>query len=132
MKRNTIQRQIILHTMRNLASHPTAEEVYLRVVQTHPTISKATVYRNLAAAAEADEIAAVGTFDGAMRFDHNNEKHFHFVCEHCKMLIDVPWIELQDQLTALHGLTIKKVELTLRGLCEACVQASQKGDSHEQ
>ncbi|MCL2532266.1 MAG: transcriptional repressor [Oscillospiraceae bacterium] len=129
MKRNTPQRQIILNAMRSLANHPTVEQVYAHVVQTHPSISKATVYRNLAAAAEADEIAALGTVDGAMHFDHNTEKHFHFVCDCCKTLIDVPWVELPSQLTLLQGLTIKKVELTLRGLCEGCACANNKRSS---
>jgi len=120
LKRNTVQRQIILDAVNNLANHPTAEDVYLYVVKTHPTISKATVYRNLAAAAENGEISSVGVYDGAMRFDHRKDEHFHFVCDCCKKLIDVPSFDLTANLTPLHDLKINKVELTLRGLCGDC------------
>jgi len=121
LKRNTVQRQIILDAINNLASHPTAEEVYLYVVRTHPSISKATVYRNLAIAAENGEISDVGVFYGAMRFDHRKDDHFHFVCDECKKLFDVPSFDLKAYLAPLNEVRINKIELTLRGLCKDCV-----------
>ena len=120
MKRNTVQRQIILNAINDLASHPTAEEVYLHIVKTHPTISKATVYRNLATSAENGEIITVGVIDGAMHFDHRTDEHFHFVCDSCKKLIDVPSFDWRANLAPFDEGNIKKVELTLRGLCKDC------------
>ncbi|MCL2396879.1 MAG: transcriptional repressor [Defluviitaleaceae bacterium] len=120
MKRNTIQRQAILDAINSLANHPTAEDVYVQVIKTHPTISKATVYRNLAAAAENGEIGTVGIFDGAMHFDHKKEEHFHFFCDKCRGFIDIPSFDLKANLTPFNKLDIKKIELTLRGLCEDC------------
>ena len=119
MKRNTIQRQVILDAIAQLGSHPTAEEVYLHVVKMHPNISKATVYRNLATAAESGEILPVGVINGAMHFDHNNHEHFHFVCESCKKLFDVPTFDIRQFLN-LDELNIEKVDLTLRGTCKTC------------
>ena len=46
-KRNTIQRQLVISAVRSLSNHPTAEEVYNRIVLDYPDISKGTVYRNL-------------------------------------------------------------------------------------
>ena len=46
-RRNTIQKQLVLEAVAQLHNHPTAEQVYAQVVKEHPTISKATVYRNL-------------------------------------------------------------------------------------
>ncbi len=40
------QREIILETFKYL-NHPTAEQIYDKVHQDNPTISKSTVYRNL-------------------------------------------------------------------------------------
>ena len=45
-RRNTIQRKLVLDTVRNL-DHPNAEQVYGEIITKHPHISKATVYRNL-------------------------------------------------------------------------------------
>ena len=47
MKRNTIQRQLVIAAVRFLADHPTADEVYERITMEYPDISKGTVYRNL-------------------------------------------------------------------------------------
>ena len=120
MPRKTMQRQIILDAINNLANHPTAEDVYLYVVKTHPTISKATVYRNLASAVEKGEISSVGIYDGAMRFDHRTDEHFHFVCDCCQKLMDVPSFDVLANLASFRDLKINKVELTLRGLCKEC------------
>lgn len=45
--RNTIQRQIVLQAVNQLHNHPTADAIYAVIAAQHPTISKATVYRNL-------------------------------------------------------------------------------------
>ena len=45
--RNTVQRQIVLQAVRSLHDHPTADSVYAVIAAEHPSISKATVYRNL-------------------------------------------------------------------------------------
>ena len=50
--RNTIQRQLVLSAVRQLQNHPTADEVYQKVQKSCPTISRATVYRNLKLLAE--------------------------------------------------------------------------------
>ena len=45
--RNTLQRRLVLETVRRMRNHPTAEEIYLAIAAENPLISKATVYRNL-------------------------------------------------------------------------------------
>jgi len=94
--------------------------VYTYVVGLHPSISKATVYRNLATAAESGEVSSIGVFNGAMHYDHNTHKHYHFVCDKCSKVIDVPDVELGKNLESLTDLKIKRIELTLRGLCKDC------------
>ena len=115
-----MQRQVILDAINELANHPTAEEIYAHVAKSHPSISKATVYRNLSSSVESGEISTVGIIDGAMRFDHNIHTHFHFVCDKCRTLCDVPSFDLN---TANFGkLKIKKIDLVLHGTCEKCTK----------
>ncbi|MCL2846620.1 MAG: transcriptional repressor [Firmicutes bacterium] len=120
MKRNTVQRQIILDAITQLGNHPTAEMVYSHVVKRHPSIGRATVYRNLSTAASDGEILSVGVLDGAMRFDHNNHAHSHFVCDGCARIIDVPVPCLNEHFASLTDIDITRAELTLRGLCKNC------------
>ncbi|MGE5577510.1 MAG: Fur family transcriptional regulator, partial [Syntrophothermus sp.] len=48
----TRQRQIILEELKNVTTHPTADEVYEMVRRRLPRISLGTVYRNLELLAE--------------------------------------------------------------------------------
>ena len=56
--RNTIQRQIVLQAVNQMHNHPTADAIYAVIAAQHPTISKATVYRNLNQLAAQGEIFA--------------------------------------------------------------------------
>ena len=77
MKRNTIQRTLVLEAVNRLRFHPTAEEIYDDVIREHPHISKATVYRNLNQLAEDREIQKLAMADGPDRFDYRLQRHYH-------------------------------------------------------
>ena len=68
-KRTTIQKKLVLDAVLRLADHPTAEQVYAEVVKEHPTVSKATVYRNLNGLVEAGRVRRVSVPGQADRFD---------------------------------------------------------------
>jgi Fe2+ or Zn2+ uptake regulation protein len=120
-KRNTIQRQLIFNAVKELNIHSTAEQVYEYVKESHPSISKATVYRNLSQMADAGELLNIGTFYGATHYDHNCHKHYHFVCEQCRRVFDVsatfPDI---SEITELDSFAIRGYHLNFYGLCTEC------------
>lgn len=87
--RNTVQRQIVLKAVRSLHDHPTADSVYAVVAAEHPSISKATVYRNLNQLALQGEILRVPVPTGADRFDFNTQAHYHVRCTCCGNVYDV-------------------------------------------
>lgn len=118
------QREIILDTLRRNVIHPTADQVYALLHQAHPTISLATVYRNLNQLAETNIIRKISGLDGATRFDHNTHKHHHFICSKCRKVYDIPYEiapALTAQIEAQSGLTIESCDITLRGLCPGCL-----------
>lgn len=88
-RRNTIQKQLVLEAVAQLHNHPTAEQVYAQVVKEHPTISKATVYRNLASLSEDGRLRHLPMPAGADRFDHRLDEHAHIECMACGRLDDV-------------------------------------------
>ena len=59
IQRSTVQRQIILDTLRKLSKHPTIDEIYVEIHNEHPSISKTTVYRNLRQLADNGAIRQV-------------------------------------------------------------------------
>jgi len=122
-KRNTIQRQLVYDAVKGLNIHATAEQVYEHVVKNHPTISKATVYRNLNLLAEAGELLNIGNFYGTTHYDHNCHKHYHFMCEKCRKVYDIPALfpDMRDEIANMDGFDIKGYNLNFHGLCRDCV-----------
>jgi len=113
---------MILDAVKKLDIHATAEQVYDRVVMRHPSISKATVYRNLSQMAESGELINIGNFYGATHYDHNSHKHYHFVCDNCKRIFDVSdYIpDLCGRIANMDGHEIRGHNLNFNGLCRGC------------
>ena len=127
MKRNTIQRTLVLQTVQKLQSHPTADQVYEAVAQQHPTISRGTVYRNLNQLAEDGEIKKLETPDGADHFDHCCHRHYHVRCVKCGAVYDVQMEQLPnlEQLVQdSSGFELQGFDLMFRGVCPECAKKS--------
>ena len=82
-RRNTIQRALVLEAVKTLHCHATADEVYEEIIKEHPTISKATVYRNLNLLSEMGEIRrleipglrTVSSPQSSMEYDETVQKY---------------------------------------------------------
>jgi Fe2+ or Zn2+ uptake regulation protein len=123
MQRNTIQRQIILAEVKKAHTHPTVEEVYLEIHKKHPTISKATVYRNLRLLAERGEIRQVSLPGEVDRFDERTEQHYHFTCKICGDIFDVDMEYLagiNEAVRQKYGFRVDEHDVVFRGTCSRC------------
>ena len=124
-KRNTVQKQLVFEAVSHLKNHPTAEEVYAEVARDHPTVSKATVYRNLASLSEDGKLRHIPMAGGADRFDHFLQPHSHIACVECGALRDTP-IQCDQTLDRmaeeLTGYRDACHELVFYGVCPACAK----------
>ncbi len=121
--RNTVQKAIVLETLRTLANHPTADAVYDAVHANLPSISKATVYRLLNKAADAGQIGRVRINNGADRFDHQTFPHYHVRCSCCGRVDDVviPLISTTEkQAVRASGYIIVRSSIQFDGVCPSC------------
>ena len=125
VKRNTLQRQLIYNAVEELNIHATAEQVYEHVAKQHPSISKATVYRNLSQMAQAGELLDLSNLCRSTHYDHNTHEHYHLVCESCDKIFDVEadFSDIQDRLAHMKEFDIKSHEISFRGLCLSCKTA---------
>lgn len=131
--RNTVQRQIVLQTVQQMHNHPTADSVYEAIIQRHPSISKATVYRNLNQLVAEGVIQHVPILHGADRFDFRTETHYHARCVQCGAVFDVQLPELPDLIRCAHaapGMVIEQCCLFFEGHCAACqsLASAEPGD----
>ncbi len=121
--RNTMQRNLVLQTVRMLHHHPTAEEIYREAVQKYPNISKGTVYRNLNFLADRGDIVKVEVPGGADRFDFNLAKHYHVRCRRCGNVydIEIPSLDsIMDMVHETHGVQLERIHIMFTGICQNC------------
>jgi len=121
-KRKTVQRQLILEAVKTLNIHATAEQVVEYLAKTHPSIGRATVYRNLNQMADSGDILKIGTFYGSTHYDHNTHEHFHFVCSQCKSIFDISgnMREMIKTVQEKEGFKICSCTVSFSGLCNKC------------
>ena len=123
VKRNTIQRALVLETVNKLQNHATADEIYEAIISEHPNISRATVYRNLKLLSEMGEIRRLEIPGGPDRFDHRVHNHCHVKCEKCGRLFDVDmdYISgLENNIRDSHGFDFTGYDIIFLGICPEC------------
>ena len=97
----------------------TAEEIFLLAKQRLPSLSIATVYRNLGLMVRDGEIRRV-TIGGADRYDRNISPHDHLTCIRCGRLADVTLHDLKTALEQGTGQKIISYELNMYYVCPEC------------
>ena len=135
-KRNTIQRQLVIAAVRSLSNHPTAEEVYNRIVLDYPDISKGTVYRNLNSLVESGLLRRVSVPGSADCYDHMLTKHYHVQCSRCHKFMNVDDLEyfqdLDDKIAQLTGFRMDNHNLVFQGICPECQIAMAEEQAAEE
>ncbi len=123
------KREAILHCLQRTTAHPSAETVYQMLCRERSDISRATVYRNLAAFRKDGVICSVGTVGGVERFDFNTAPHAHFICRRCQAVIDLPDVAVPEQMKCevgqAVGAHVEQCVLSFGGLCQTCCDAQQ-------
>ncbi len=124
-KRNTLQKGIVFDIFCSMTNHPSAGMVYDEVHKNYPSISRATVYRILAEAAEEGRIKRLKLSDANDRYDITLCKHSHAICRVCGSVSDVE-TELDDeksarQASSADGFLIEGCQIEFYGLCKNCV-----------
>ncbi len=119
----TAQRKLILNVLRSTTSHPTADWIYHKVREQMPNISLGTVYRNLGLLADSGQILELKYSTGQSHYDGNPMPHYHFRCEECRRVYDLPLDykpELDTQAKSLSSHRIECHRLEFFGTCSEC------------
>jgi Fe2+ or Zn2+ uptake regulation protein len=119
----TPQRRVIFELLAEDDGHPTADEIYQRVLSVMPEVSRTTVYNTLRELVALDELTAVEDLnENGTRYDTNSSHHHHLFCMRCHALIDISrdfaGVELPPEETA--GYRIVKSQVTFYGICPDC------------
>jgi Fur family transcriptional regulator, peroxide stress response regulator len=124
----THQRQVIWETLMALDGHPSPEEVYEQVRQRIPSISLATIYKNVKTFIDHGLLAEVSLHHGSARLETNMRPHHHTVCTRCRAIEDVDESDLEpirfrDQAPA--GFRVARYSVEVHGLCSSCARSTR-------
>lgn len=123
MRKNTMQKTLILDAVKSFNTHPTADEIYEEVRKVYNNISKGTVYRNLNNLVEEGLVSRVAIDGSADRFECAYKPHYHLKCQKCGVILDVniPYMkELDSEAEKLTGFKMNNHNTTFFGLCSKC------------
>lgn len=127
----THQRFVIYRVLAESVDHPSPETVYARVRAQIPTISQATVYKNIHTFKELGLLSEVNSLHQTSRLDANLERHHHLVCVRCRRVVDF-YDERLDGARSVqerpHGFQIVRYHVEAHGLCPQC-QKTEDDDS---
>lgn len=104
--------EFVLHT----DAHPSADEVWSRVRERFPMVSRATVYNTLNLFVEKGLVRQLALTGGRVVFDPNVERHHHFIDEETGRIYDVPWEALRvSRIDDIDGFEVHAYQVVLRG-----------------
>jgi len=119
----TPQRVIFLKELED-AGHLSIEELEKRIKKTIPTISTATVYKNINAMVEKGLLSEVKIPNGKNRYEITKGPHAHFVCENCGEIIDLH-IDTKCLEKEIKNHLISHISVAIKGICSNCAKSEK-------
>jgi Fur family transcriptional regulator, peroxide stress response regulator len=123
----TEQRLAIFEALASSREHPSAEQIHRAVRKRIPSLSLATVYKNLESLKKIGAIADVNPLHEEARYEAAlpgmgaGKPHHHLVCISCKKVRDLFDHELDGlQVRDAQGFDVRAVRVQAEGLCPDC------------
>jgi Fur family transcriptional regulator, peroxide stress response regulator len=129
----THQRRVIYETVMSLHGHPSPELIYEGVRKKIPSISLATVYKNVRTFLDSGMLREVSFHHGSLRVEPNEHEHHHLVCVRCKQITDLKSeslgpVRVKEPLP--RGFQVTRITVDVLGVCAECAaKASSRPSS---
>ena len=121
----TPQRLAIVKILAKSEGHPSVENIHAEIKKDFPTMSLATVYRNIVLLKSLGEVLELGFPDGSNRYYGSKPTpHPHVICIKCKTIVD-PDLEsleeLKKEVAVETNFKILNHRLDFFGICSNCM-----------
>jgi Fur family peroxide stress response transcriptional regulator len=121
----TPQRLAIVKILAKSEGHPCVENIHDQIKKDFPTMSLATVYKNIILIKSLGEVLELGFPDGSNRYDGNRPfSHPHVICIKCKKIVDADLDSLDGMKKEVSLETHFKIlnhRLDFFGICSDCM-----------
>jgi Fur family transcriptional regulator, ferric uptake regulator len=122
--RITRPRRIVVEAALSFGHFFTATEIETEVLRAHPDVGRATIFRTLESLTQVGVLAHVsGGRKGGYTVCHDDDHHHHLVCLRCRLVVELPGCQLDEQMERLSATTAFRVyghHLEYYGLCANC------------
>jgi len=115
----TPQRVTIL-TAIDKKGHANIDEIYQEAKTTNPTMSLATVYKNVTSLIETKLLKEVALNNQKPKYELTKEPHSHLICKECGNVEDISSNNLFTLNKDNLDFDIEEVELNIYGICSKC------------
>ena len=123
--RITPQRLAVVKILAKSEGHPSVETIYVQIKKDFPTMSLATVYKNVLLIKSLGEVLELGFPDGSNRYDGNKPiPHPHVICLKCKKIVDPDLdslVDMQKEVALATKFKILHHRLDFFGICSNCM-----------
>ena len=121
----TPQRLAIVKILAKSEGHPSVENIHGEIKKDFPTMSLATVYKNISLIKSIGEVLELGFPDGSNRYDGNKPTpHPHVICIECKKIVDPDLHnldEIKKEVALETNFKILNHRLDFFGICSNCM-----------
>ena len=119
----TFQRINILENIAKYG-HISIDDIYAEVIKVHPSLSLATVYKNIVLMVEKGILVEVPITGQKSKYEIKKENHIHLICNKCGVVVDKPYSTITDDIfssfTSEDNFSILKKQINLYGVCSRC------------
>jgi Fur family ferric uptake transcriptional regulator/Fur family peroxide stress response transcriptional regulator len=119
----TFQRMNILSVV-DKYGHMSVEGIYEEVSKVHPSLSLATIYKNIILMTEKGVLVEVPIVGRKSKYELSKADHMHLICTECGNVEDKVCYEETDKLfrhlTQEEHFKLNKRQVNLYGVCGAC------------
>ncbi|PAF52318.1 Fur family transcriptional regulator [Helicobacter sp. 13S00477-4] len=108
--------------------HIGVDDIYSNIKKDYPSISLATVYKNITALYEANILREVKAPAQKQRYELSSDHHIHVACEKCGKLEDirVDVSSISNECAKITGYTLYDTSAIFIGICPECASKTHK------
>ena len=115
----TIQRTSILKSI-DQAGHINIDDIYEDVRELHPTLSLATIYKNISLMQENNVIVEVPMNGKKSKYELKKDDHIHLICQGCGEIKDTSITDKTQEALVVENFQLNASQINLYGLCQTC------------
>ena len=123
-QRSTKQRTAIAELLADAKDFLSAQQLHDRLRDRGESIGLTTVYRNLQALTESNQIDAIWDGSGETRYRHcSTDHHHHLVCRNCGTTVEIKADKVErwaDSVAAENGFSDISHTVEIFGVCAEC------------